>query len=446
MSIRLLTWVSAALLLALWLTACSAQPEKIPVPTGHYEGTLTARGAELRITFDLHELPGDSLLADLRMPAAQNLGWHYARVRFAGSQLEAGSGATPALNIRHESNFFRGTVRLHDTLQAQLLVLRRGAAAAPVYRKRQVRLATAAGLRSVTLFVPADTLPHPAVVLLPGNSTMQQQTLQAHADLLARNGFVALLFGRPDASQSNIKKEVQAELVDAALAAVRALKFNRRVDSTRVGLWGVADGATAAALAASQPGKPVAFVVGVSSAGVTEGAALRYQSQVGLRKAGASTAEARQAMRAFDALEQFLRRGRTTDSLKAATALTAAWQQPWAVHTALPRELPTAAEREAQAQWRNFALDPRQTWQQVRVPVLLLYGGADDRFNASEAAQRLRRVVRQRGSAVKLYPGADQHLLVNTAPADSTTQWQWPQPAPGYLEDMPSWLKQQTEK
>ncbi|QHJ08859.1 alpha/beta hydrolase family protein [Hymenobacter busanensis] len=440
-------WVLYSLLLAAGalLNACAPEQAQTPPPTGHYEGTLTCRGAELRVTFDLRELHGDTLQADLRVPTAQGLGWQYPIVQVVGTQLKAASVHGPRLDVRHESNFFRGTVYFGDTLQANLLVLRRGEAPKPLYQARPLPLPTAVGTAAATLLVPTDTLLHPAVVLLHGSGTPHQQDLYAYADLLARNGFVALVYDRRDARQRGPAAYSQTDLAEDALAAVRVLKAQPRVDSARVGLWGISQGATVAALAAGQPSKPVAFVVGVSGPGVSWGAAARYQNQGFLRQAGVSPAEMRQALRAFDAVEQFVRRGRPSDSVRAATVLAEAWQQPWASHTTLPKQLPTAAERKTLLQWRDLDLDPRQAWQRVPVPALLLYGAADDRFNARETAQRLRSSVgRRRGSAVKLYPNADHEIMLGGAPADSTQRWQWPQPAPGYLEDMLGWLKQQT--
>jgi hypothetical protein len=71
----------------------------------------------------------------------------------------------------------------------------------------------------------------------------------------------------------------------------------------------------------------------------------------------------------------------------------------------------------------------------------LLYGGADTTLNVQASAARLRGSAGSRGgSAVRVYAGANEHLLLPMS-ADSG-KWQWPRPAPGYVNDLVGWLRE----
>ena len=89
---------------------------------------------------------------------------------------------------------------------------------------------------------------------------------------------------------------------------------------------------------------------------------------------------------------------------------------------------------------------PFQQLARQRIPMLGLYGTADTTVQAAESARRLRAAISfQRRNAVRVYPKANRNLTI----AGVTTaqgQWQWPQPAPGYADELLTWLRQQTVK
>lgn len=91
----------------------------------------------------------------------------------------------------------------------------------------------------------------------------------------------------------------------------------------------------------------------------------------------------------------------------------------------------------SRAQAQTFQLLARQ------VPVLGLYGAADTTLNVRESIRYLRPALKGKASAVRLYPNANRNLTV-VGYTNAQGQWQWPQPAPGYVNDLLTWLRQQT--
>lgn len=437
------------------LLGCSPEKPKPPLPTGHYEGTLTYQGSPIKAVLDLREPVPGQIQADFVLPEMDGLGFAGQNLLYRPPQLHfertpGQASGNMVVEAVHEGNFLRGEF-ITDSLQAELLLVRRGQPEPRAYREEKMTFRSGPLSLAGTLLLPNDTLKrHPAVVLLHGSGTPRQSDLLAYAVLLAKNGFAALVYDRRDAKlpAAQPREYSHDDLAADALAVVRGLKTRTAIDSNQVGLWGISQGAHVAALVAGQAGKPVRFVVAISGPGVNYATVGRYQNAERLRRQGYEAADIKQMNRAFEALEQYVRQEGKADTAALHQVLADARQQPWARYTSLPSHVPTPAEIQTQLQWRQLYLDPRAAWQKVRVPSLLLYGGADDRFDARESARRLRAVVGGRnGSQVRVFPNADHELMLPAGiRPDTQGQWAWPRPAPGYIEDMLAWMRRQTKQ
>jgi pimeloyl-ACP methyl ester carboxylesterase len=95
----------------------------------------------------------------------------------------------------------------------------------------------------------------------------------------------------------------------------------------------------------------------------------------------------------------------------------------------------------ADAYWsfsRMFAAyRPVDWWAQVRVPVLLVYGAADQRVPPAESAERIAAARRGAGCGdptVRIFPGADHTFRLAPGPGG------WPRTAPDYVTTLLDWL------
>ena len=441
-------------LAVLALGRCSA-PEKPRHPplAGHYEGSLTYQGAVTAAVLEVRGAPGGPWQADFSLPDMGGLGFAAQRLRYEPPRLRferAPGNERMVVDAVQQGPGLRGTFAA-EGLTARLMLARRGAPRARTYRV--VPLSFRIGARPVagTLLVPAGPAARrPAVLLLHGSGDPHQGSLLAYATWLAQHGFVALVFDRRDAQlpAAQEREYDQRDLARDAAVAVRALKDRPEVDTARVGVWGISQGAHVAALVAGQVHPPVAFVVAVSSPGVTYAAVGHFQVAERLRRNGFAAADVQRMHRALDAVEAFVRAGGTGDTSAVYQVLSATRQQPWARLVPLPRCVPTPADIRRQLRWRQLDLDPRAAWARVRVPALLQYGSADDRFDAPQSAARLRQVVGNRpGTLVRIYPNADHELMLRSGARPGTPgPWAWPMPAPGYLTDMLAWMRQQVRQ
>src|SRR5262249_11284462 len=93
--------------------------------------------------------------------------------------------------------------------------------------------------------------------------------------------------------------------------------------------------------------------------------------------------------------------------------------------------------------WRGRTLDPAPLWKAVHVPVLALWGAADDLLPAKPSARLVERALHQGGNrdvTVRVFPAAN-HVL-RTLPLVTGGPWDWPRPVPGSLELVASWVRE----
>jgi dienelactone hydrolase len=396
----------------------------------------------------LREVQPGKLQGEVQLADHQNLSLPVQQITYQHPRLTVrwttGTTTDFTINFTREGDFLKGKFTA-DSAEADILLVRRGEAEPLPYREQPIRFKNGSNALAGTLLMPDDTLQvHPAVVMLQNAPQRSSLSMQILTDLLARRGVVVLLMaGRPSTATTSGSPD---SLATDVLAAAQALRRVAGVDSTQIGLVGSGAGATALALAANKDDKKnsvINFVVALGAPGSSNAAREAEQVTRALRKQRASAADQRLVALTRSQLEQYMRRDGRGDTMKLHRNLRKIAPQPWAAHTGLPTRVPSRAELES-PQWRELAFDPRTVWEQVRVPVLLLYGGADTTLNVQASASRLRGSAGQRrGSLVRVYAGADQDLLLPAGKQDE--KWQWPRPVPGYVDEITAWLRERIE-
>lgn len=217
--------------------------------TGHFEGSVTLESGPVksfRLTLELrHPRPGH-YEAEVLTPTQPSLSFVADTVDFQSPTLRLLRPGRPGqrLTLTQEGDFWRGNLTL-DSVQAPVLLLRRGAPTPVTYRVSRPR--TAALGPGALLFAPADeTTAGPALALLP--AAAQAVLASRWADALARAGVIVLLL--PPAADST------APDLPVAQAALRHLRATPGADTARLGLWataGRAAGLVAGLAAASGP-------------------------------------------------------------------------------------------------------------------------------------------------------------------------------------------------
>jgi hypothetical protein len=86
------------------------------------------------------------------------------------------------------------------------------------------------------------------------------------------------------------------------------------------------------------------------------------------------------------------------------------------------------------------AQQPFRALTRQRIPVLALYGGSDTTLDTRESTRRLRSALGGRGATVRLYTNANRSLMLPSG-TRADGKWEWTRPAPGYLDELLTWLR-----
>ena len=298
------------------------------------------------------------------------------------------------------------------------------------------------------LYRPARPGRHPAVALVLGSGARDRAYGGAGPALgrhFAESGFVCLAWDKPGVGRStgDFNAQTFRDRAEESLAAVRFLRQRPDVRPDQVGLWGHSQGGMVAPLAASLSDQ-VAFVIEVSG---WQGAAWRQDAvrvEAELRADGFSEADVKEAT-AFARQRMDLIRG-TGPYEELARAQEKVKGKAWfkAVQFC-DRTLFDAARRVVEH-------DTGPSWEQVRCPVLVIYGDKDTSSGPpDELVATIRRGLVKGGNddvTVRIFAGADHSLCRSEAGGRKEALAKAPKIdvapdfVPGYLDLMTAWLRQ----
>ncbi len=309
--------------------------------------------------------------------------------------------------------------------------LRRRPTSRAALREEEVQFSNGDVRLSGTLILPTSAPPYPAIVMAHGSGAEGRWANRFLAQRFAEAGVAALIFDKRGVGQSSGDWRAAGfeDLASDVASGVAMLRARRDIRAERIGLFGHSQGGTILPLAATAAGEP-AFLIASAASAVPTDSAERFS----LRNAtGFSTLPPDEAAQANDYVETVVAvayhgapRGRL-DSLAAALS-----GKPWFFPLPPPTSHYWAFSR------RIAAYDPRASWTQVKAPVLLMYGSADQRVPAAASVQVIRGALAAAGRdppIVCIYAGADHTERVRR-PGDV-----WPRNAEGYLDDLVAWLR-----
>lgn len=240
-----------------------------------------------------------------------------------------------------------------------------------------------------TLLLPRGQGPHPVAVFIHGSGSSDRDNLWYFgiADHLARQGIAAFLPDKRGSGQSggNWRTASFKGFARDTLAAVALLGKHPQIDPGRIGLLGCSQGGWIAPLAASLS-STISFIVNLSGAAVTPNQQLLHES------------------------EQTLVQDGWSPSLAAGMASPAA---------------AIAKLRRPKWWWLNGDFDPIPHWQELRIPVLVVYGEEDEKDNVP-----VEKSVARFNQAIQ--PGENRHFTLKVLPHTGH----------GFLNEKKTWIRE----
>lgn len=293
-----------------------------------------------------------------------------------------------------------------------------------------------------TLHLPRSAEPVAAVVVThSASSPLRTSSLYDHLEtILPAMGMAVFVYDRRGSGASG-KKDAGGDftlLADDAIAAVRSLKTDPRIDPRRIGTWGLSQGGWISPLAASRS-RDIAFVVAVSAPVVTADVQMMFSSTNHLRANGYSRADIEQMVAARKAVDDYMRG--TVSREFAQQKVDVARDKPWFKYLYMGRTVPDRAV----SGWRKeIANDPLKNLEAVAVPALVIYGADDAVVPVARSAERLQAVAsRMPNLRYHVIAGAD-HAMQASADLETTLDpkhdgTERPD-APEYFAILSSWL------
>jgi acetyl esterase/lipase len=183
---------------------------------------------------------------------------------------------------------------------------------------------------SGTLYLAAGRKPMSAIVITHAAAfPLRDLPLYRHLkEMLPALGVAVFIYDRRGSGRSggDLQASDYALLADDAVAAVRMLKADTRIDPQRVGIWGLSQGGWLALLAASRSSEP-AFIIAVSAPLVSPDVQMMFRSTNVLRVNDYSQHDIEQMIATRKAVDDYMRG--SGDRATAQRLVDAAKTKPW---------------------------------------------------------------------------------------------------------------------
>ncbi|HEU4957561.1 MAG TPA: alpha/beta fold hydrolase [Sphingomicrobium sp.] len=294
-----------------------------------------------------------------------------------------------------------------------------------------------------TLRLPVGEKDVPAVVVFHTASAPERDAaLYDHLEqLLPSLGIAVFTFDRrgTGASSGDAKGNAFDVLADDGIAAAQMLALDPRIDSRRIGFWGLSQGGWLSILAASRY-KPTAFAISISAPMVTPDVQMIFASENILRIKGYSQADIDQAVAARKGLDDFMR-GRL-DRPSAQARIDAAAKEPWFDLIYLSR---TFSDPDKSGWAKEIRHDPLASIGNVTAPTLVLYGSADPWVPVATSMNRLQGFTRAHPNfEAVVIDNADHTMMSSATPLEQIDPGQFTKHAPDspeYFARLAAWLQ-----
>ncbi len=408
---------------------------------GYWAGTIVSKGHETAVQLEFTET-GDTTTGQFWIP---EFGWisnPFAEVTVQRAKFRALRETDPVFGFegtlsgkgekqRLSGDFVRGDFR------ASFSVERTEKPELP-YAIEEVRFQNGDTTLAGAVYAPKSPGRHGAVVLLHGSGDNERWQYFETADWFARHNMVCLVFDKRGNGASTGKwLDVGfTELADDGIAGLRHLQTRSDVDPAKIGFWGISQAGWIMEIAA-QRCADTAFFVSISGGTAQVEREGYWDYECDLRAAGHSEAEIAEAI---DMLRRYNATVRTGEGYEAFLEwMQPMRQKPWFAKLAW---VPRPPDRINQ-QWyrRVMDFDPEPVLRGLNLPMLFIFGEADDSNPTAEGIAMLNKVKAETGKDLTIisFPGADHGVRF---PADPAAAYPFRKRPEAFWTGNADWLRQ----
>lgn len=287
-----------------------------------------------------------------------------------------------------------------------------------------------------TLIYPSGNGPFPAVIQVhgSGNQTRSEDFYRSRAYLLAMNGIACLIFDRRGKGQSTGSEVSMELLADDAIAGVHYLQNNPFIKKNEIGIMGFSQGGYIAPLAARRS-KDIAFVITGAAPGITPNEQNDFNVENSLRKKKVDDDSIAYVLKFRNDLRNF-QYNSVGDQIELEAILSDLKTKSWFKNTLLTDE----KVEPVTGGIKDFLIyNPLPAWENVDVPVLLIWGEKDMLVPAEKSKTLIEAALIKGGNKnfqTIIYPNSTHGI----ESINNSDEWDFPRLAEGYHNSIVEWI------
>jgi pimeloyl-ACP methyl ester carboxylesterase len=290
---------------------------------------------------------------------------------------------------------------------------------------------------------------HPLVIMVHGDGPAYKNSFLLLKRCFLRAGYATLIWDKPGFGQSTgelSRQRLRAERAEILLGAIDRAKSHPRIDSRRIGVWGISQAGYVIPLALAKT-DDIAFMIMVGCPGENGIRQTAYLIRRQLQFEGVSERQAKKAEDHFiqlyyaETFEQYIQHAKPL------------------VDNPVQRKLGFVSALWDETDWKPHSLedegflDPIPIIEKVTIPVLAFFGEKDTQVDPIQGVDAYKKALTKAGNKnfrVELIPDADHGIIISQTGSlkerERRSAREWQNYAPEYLAIMEDWLRRLSVK
>ena len=413
---------------------------------GHWDGAFDRLGSVQPVSIDLRAEAGGKLSGTFDIPELGLYGQPVTDITFDGTALSVHLlygvfslvPDTTGNELTGENPRWKPVVNLH---------LKRGMRVTS-YRSSEITVRNGPIRLAATLYEPLGPSRSPLVVIIPGSRSDGRAAFEycGYGPMLAQQGIAVAVYDKrgSGASTRTAGDPTFADYAADANALVNTLRLRPGIDASRVGLGGASQGGWIAPLAA-RTNKNVRFLILFAGPAVSVERQENDRVAAAMSDRGASASDTTQALAFTKTIFDVASRRAPLTELKARFDAIQNTKPAWLDVLSLPDN--GESLQRFVAGWKRILYDPQASLRATKIPVLSLFGDADDMVTPEDNVPLMREylsgndphdsVVVVRGANHGLFTG---QMLLGGDWDWPAKFWHWDRRAPQLLPAIVDWI------
>jgi esterase/lipase len=298
-------------------------------------------------------------------------------------------------------------------------------------------------LLSAEIYTPKTNGRHPAILLLQSSTTNLKRDYTFYADWFCNQGFEVMIFDKRGngASAGDYITSTFDDFVTDAIACLQELQNKSSVDKTKIGAWGIGQGATLLPVLAAKTNIP-AFLIAVSPEVFSISQAAAFADSLRIVKSGNLPANGHIAAEANRQVEKMIREGLKHKKVENFININA-FKHTFMSQTGLYGNMNIDRQAYEGYYWSGRKIDFYPYWETLSIETLVIFGEDDEMLDADKNAKALTELNNPKISVRSF--GRANHDMKKTFNPAKYPDFDWPRVADGYLDFVKGWIEKKVK-